>query len=79
MSGNLFRLGDSSLQPLSKVNLEDDYLFITKEELLRMNQFCNSLEKIKGLVQFAIQNHHKIIDASFMEIWNFLLKCYLNF
>ena len=73
MSGNLFRLGDSSLQPLSKVNLEDDYLFITKEELLRMNQFCNSLEKIKGLVQFAIQNDHKIIETP--HLWRYGTFC----
>ena len=80
MSHDLFNLGNLPPQPLPKINLEYGHFFISKEEfLLRTNEICDSLEKIKGFVCFAVQNHHKIIERQFMEIWNILLRFCQNF
>ena len=55
MSHDLFNLGNLPPQPLPKINLEYGHFFISKEEfLLRTNQICDSLEKIKGFVCFAV-------------------------
>ena len=54
--------------------------FISKEEfLLQTNQICDSLEKIKGFVCFAVQNIPNIIERQFMEMWNILLRFCQNF